>query len=68
MASTKTVSPMCKTELLFTSQELILVRPLALLFKAGDSQAHVNHVRGLELVQPQELRQFFFSITVHVYF
>ena len=31
----------------------ILLKPLALLIEGGDSCAHVNHMRGLELDQPK---------------
>ena len=65
----KTLSPIYKTlrmrknvELLFTSECLMLFRKLALPFKAGVSRARVNHSRGLELVQPQELSRCFFPL------
>ena len=37
-------------------------QPSALPLKAGDSSARVNHVRGLELVQPQKLTHYFFLL------
>ena len=39
----------------------------ALPFKAGDNRARVNHARGLELVQSEELSQFFFYCSTYCF-
>ena len=39
------------------------VQPLALSCKADVSRTHVNHARGLKLVQPQDLNHHIFVLT-----
>ena len=41
------------------------VATLALNFKSGDIHACVNHAKAFELVQPQGLSHYLFSITVY---
>ena len=42
-------------ELRFSSELLIMFRPLSLLFKTGGSRSRLNYARGFEHVHPQEI-------------
>ena len=53
-------------KLVFTKKLFILSRPFALPFKADDSRTRVTHVRGHELVQPQEVSYYFFLLLYSV--